>query len=102
MQPNEFAVADLPPGAITLVQVDDEDVAVYNCGGGIYATANACTHAEGPLNEGELSGCIVTCPWHDSQFDVRDGSVVRGPADEPVATYTVTIADGIGRVEAKA
>lgn len=101
MQPNEFAVADLPPGSISLVIVDDEDVAVYNCGGDIYATTNACPHAEGPLNEGKLKGCIVTCPWHGSQFDVRDGSVVHGPADEPVATYKVTISDGIGRVEAK-
>ncbi|MCW5880877.1 MAG: Rieske 2Fe-2S domain-containing protein [Anaerolineae bacterium] len=102
MQPNEFAVADLPPGSITLVTVDGEDVAVYNCGGAIYATADACTHAQGPLSAGELSGCIVTCPIHDSQFDVRDGSVVRGPADKPVATYKVTITDGVGYVETKA
>ena len=99
VQPNEFRTADIAPGAIGLVQVAGEDVAVYNCGGTFYATAATCTHAYGPLDEGDLQDCIVTCPWHGSRFDVRDGHVVDGPAQEPVQTYKVTVTDGLGRVE---
>jgi nitrite reductase/ring-hydroxylating ferredoxin subunit len=73
-------------------------VAVYNVDGAFYATQNDCTHAEGPLSEGELEGCIVTCPWHGSQFNVMDGSVQEGPADEPLRTYRVEIEGETGRV----
>lgn len=31
----------------------------------------------GRLSNGTLKGTIVTCPRHGSQFDLRDGSVVR-------------------------
>jgi nitrite reductase (NADH) small subunit len=96
---NEFRVADLPPGQIGLVVVGGEEVAVYNIAGKFYATHNYCTHADGPLNEGYLEEYGVVCPWHDSCFDVRDGSVLRGPATEPVKAYTVIVEDGIGRVE---
>jgi nitrite reductase/ring-hydroxylating ferredoxin subunit len=31
----------------------------------------------------------VQCPWHGSQFDVRDGRLRAGPADEGIRTYAV-------------
>ena len=96
---NEFAVADVKPGQIKLVTVGDVAVAVYNVGGTFYATQNACTHAGGPLNEGSTDGVKVFCPWHGSCFDVTNGSVVAGPATEPLRTYTVTVEGEIGRVE---
>jgi len=74
-------------------------VAVYNIDGTHYATQDECTHADGPLSEGDLDGCAVICPWHASAFDVRDGSVLIGPATEPLRTYRVVIEGEIGRVE---
>jgi len=43
-----------------------------------------------PLAEGDLDGDILTCPWHYSQFRVSDGSVVRGPANNPLNVYDIT------------
>jgi nitrite reductase/ring-hydroxylating ferredoxin subunit len=38
----------------------------------------------------------VTCLCHFSQFDVRTGEVLGGPADEPVRSRTVTVeGDGL-------
>ena len=91
---------DLKPGHAALVIVDGEDVAVFNVDGTFYATQNACTHADGPLNEGDIEGCRVTCPWHASVFDVRDGSVIEGPASDPLKTYRVVVEGEIGRVTA--
>jgi nitrite reductase/ring-hydroxylating ferredoxin subunit/uncharacterized membrane protein len=53
--------------------------------GRLYAIANTCAHAGGPLDEGTLDGICITCPWHGSQFDVTNGRVVQGPAtfDQP-------------------
>ncbi len=99
LKENEFRVAELPPGGIGLVSVDGEEVAVVNLEGSFYATQNECTHASGPLNEGELEGGGIVCPWHDSCFDVRDGSVIRGPATEALKTYRVVVEGDIARVE---
>lgn len=96
---NEFRLADLLPGQIGLVTVAGEPVAVYNVEGIYYATHNECTHAGGPLNEGELKGNQVICPWHDSCFDVTTGAVTCRPATEPVRTFRVTLVGEIGRVE---
>ncbi|WP_267888288.1 Rieske (2Fe-2S) protein [Mycobacterium ostraviense] len=48
--------------------------------GGLYAVHNRCSHRGCLLSEGELEGAVITCPCHGSQFDVRDGTLVRGPA----------------------
>jgi nitrite reductase/ring-hydroxylating ferredoxin subunit/uncharacterized membrane protein len=52
-----------------------------------------CSHAGGPLAEGEFGGggtdrCVV-CPWHGSTFRVDDGAVVHGPATSPQPAYDV-------------
>ena len=95
---NEFAVADVKPGQIKMVTVGDVAVAVYNVDGAFFATQNTCTHTGGPLNEGSTDGVKVVCPWHGSCFDVTNGSVVAGPATEPLRTYTVVVEGEIGRV----
>ena len=64
---------DCPPGAALEAVAGERIVAVYNCAGEIYALDGVCPHQGGPLGRGALAGCIVTCPWHGWQFDVRDG-----------------------------
>jgi nitrite reductase/ring-hydroxylating ferredoxin subunit len=98
LKENEFYLADIRPGQIGLVSVEGERVAVYNVDGAFYATHNACTHAGAPLNEGELDGNQVICPWHGSCFDVTDGAVTCDPAKKPLKTYRVVIQGEIGRV----
>lgn len=36
-----------------------------------------CSHMLFYLKDAKVDGCVVTCSLHGSQFDVRDGSVVR-------------------------
>jgi len=99
LKANEFRPADLPPGKIILLELDGQPVAVYNVAGHFYATEDECTHAGGPLNEGDLEGTQIICPWHGSCFDVTDGHVTCGPADEAIQVYKVVIDGEIGRVE---
>jgi len=97
--PDQFRVALLKPGHSLRVVVGGHAVAVYNIDGAYYATQDECTHADGPLSEGDVDGCAVICPCHASAFDVRDGSVLIGPATEPLRTYRVVIKGEVGRVE---
>jgi len=84
------------PGKAARVMVDGSAVAVFNVGGALLAIDAKCTHVGGPLDQGPLNDATVTCPWHGSQFDLRTGSVLRGPATRPVKSYTVRVApDGL-------
>ena len=96
---NEFRVADLRPGHAVQLYVDDAAVAVYNVDGTFYATQDECTHADGPLSEGDLEGATIVCPWHASCFDIATGAVLKGPAREPLRTYSVVVDGDVGRVE---
>jgi nitrite reductase/ring-hydroxylating ferredoxin subunit len=98
---NEILLANLAPGQVALVRVDGEDVAVYNVDGAYYATQDACTHAGGPLSDGELNGREIICPWHASCFDVANGGVTCGPATEPLKTYRVEVEGEVVRVLAE-
>ncbi len=67
------AVDDCPPGSGLEVIVGERVVALFNVEGTFYALDGVCPHQGGPLAEGEVAACIVTCPWHGWQFDVRTG-----------------------------
>ncbi len=56
-----------------------------------YCIDNSCSHAGSHLCEGNLEGSIVTCPWHDSKFDIKTGKVKSGPAVNDVKYYKVVI-----------
>ena len=64
---------------------------IYRIGDRVYAIGNKCSHAGGPLNEGKFKGDCVQCPWHDSEFDIRDGNVIHGPATMPQPRFEARI-----------
>ena len=82
---------DIPLGAVKVVELDDEQIALCNVDGHIYAIANLCTHDGGPLDQGCLDGHAVECPRHGARFDVRTGAVLALPAVIPVPTYRIEI-----------
>jgi nitrite reductase/ring-hydroxylating ferredoxin subunit len=87
-----LAAADVA-GRLGVVHRTEQDpagpLAVYHLGNRLFACADRCPHAGATLSEGELEGPVVTCPRHGSQFDVRTGERLRGPADLGLATYPV-------------
>ena len=84
-------VRDVPPGRAKIVEIGDEDVALCNVDGKIYAIANVCTHDGGPLGEGYLLGEEIECPRHGARFNVRSGEVKVLPAIMPIPTFEVKI-----------
>ena len=64
-------------GSRKKVTVEGQEVLVTRVGGSYYAVGNRCTHMGGDLAAGQLNGTVITCPLHGSQFDVRNGQVVR-------------------------
>ena len=68
-------LSEVPQGRLKVFEVGDEDIALANVDGEIFAVANVCTHDDGPLGEGYLFDDEVECPRHGARFCVRDGQV---------------------------
>ena len=82
---------EIDEGELLGLEVDGELICLARANGEICAFTDNCTHISGPLNEGELDGEVLTCPWHGAQFNVRTGKVLRGPARQDIQTYPVKI-----------
>lgn len=78
-------------GEIRAFEVDGVPVAFVRVDGRFYAFDDTCTHAGCSLADGDLEGTTVTCSCHGSQFDVRSGEVLKGPAEEPVRSHPVRV-----------
>ena len=78
-----------------------ERVAVYLMDGSLSAISNACAHQNGPLGEGRVIDCLVTCPWHGFQYNVRNGQS-PAPFTEKVPTYNLRISGTTVQVDPKA
>ena len=78
---SEFAevarISELMEGSIRKVLAGGVPILLARVNGNCYATELLCPHLEADLSTGTLHGPVLTCPMHESQFDVRDGHVVR-------------------------
>jgi 3-phenylpropionate/trans-cinnamate dioxygenase ferredoxin component len=94
-------LSELPPGATRIVEWEDLEIGVFNCGGELFAIEDRCSHDDGPLAEGEFDGqrCTVECPRHGSLFDLRTGKPLTLPAYEPVDTFPVVVQDNVIKLE---
>ncbi len=87
-------VDDLPNGERLFVEIDEQPIVVFNIAGGYFAIADVCSHDDGPVGDGELSGYEIQCPRHGALFDVRNGQVLSLPAIVDIPAYPVRIVDG--------
>ena len=94
-----LAESELADDRPRCVEADGTAVMVVRRGGTLYALSNQCSHRGGPLHEGEITDTTVTCPWHTSVFDLRDGALIHGPAAYPQPAWDVRVR--AGRIEVR-
>lgn len=80
---------DLPPGGALVYPA--ERIALINDAGQIHALSLVCTHLGCTVS---VSADGLSCPCHGSRFS-RDGRVLQGPADRPLARLDVREKDGM-------
>ena len=64
---------DCPLGSAREYVAGGKIIALFHTEEGFFALDGVCSHQGGPLGQGELKGCVVACPWHGWEFDVRSG-----------------------------
>ena len=82
---------DIPDPGKQLVEVDERLVVLFHVGGKFYCLDDVCTHDDGPLSEGAMEDCTISCPRHGAKFDIRDGRALTMPAVRATASHEVKI-----------
>ena len=79
--------SDIPEGGGEIFA--DANVVVTQPSAGQFKAFDAtCTHAG--CTVGSVSD-VISCPCHGSQFSIEDGSVVQGPASDPLPEVPITV-----------
>jgi nitrite reductase/ring-hydroxylating ferredoxin subunit len=84
---------EIAPSRGRQVTIDGRWIALFNVDGEYHAIDAVCLHRGGPLAEGTLDRCIVTCPWHGWQYDVTTGVLVQDPR-VGVTCHDTRVVDG--------
>ena len=89
-----LALEDLPDRTPTQAEWKTRAILLYREGEEIYALADKCGHAGGPLHRGTVKDCAIECPWHQSVFDLRTGRVKHGPSTFPQTSFEIRVRNG--------
>jgi nitrite reductase (NADH) small subunit len=75
------------------VAVGRQRVVIARLSGRLFAFDAFCPHVQGPMEQAEVEGTIVSCPLHAWRFDVANGGKelhgYRG-----ISVHDVRVADG--------
>jgi nitrite reductase/ring-hydroxylating ferredoxin subunit len=77
-------VNEIPAGKMKHVEVNGKEIVIANMNGKFCALDDRCAHMNAPLSMGNLTGDVVTCPFHGAKFNVASGKKIA----EPVLTLS--------------
>ena len=82
------ATADVPVGSGVILE-EQGVVLTQPTEGDFKAFSSICTHQGCPVTGIDETGISCTC--HGSRFSIADGSVVTGPATQPLGEESITV-----------
>jgi NAD(P)H-dependent nitrite reductase small subunit len=83
----------VPVGESRCVTLGEMQVGLFRNPDGFFAINNVCPHRGAPLHDGMVADGVVTCPWHQWQFQLDDGVCLNIPKVR-ITTYPVEVRDG--------
>ena len=86
-----IAESELKDGIPVVVEVEEKKVLLVRSEGKVYACGNECSHYHAPLSDGLVTAHVVTCPWHNARFDIRDGQLVSPPGLNGIPSYETKV-----------
>jgi len=73
------------------LMIQGQPVLLCRLDGEYFAIENRCSHELTPLQGGSMAQCIIICPLHGAEFDMRTGESLGPPAFDPIYTYAVRV-----------
>lgn len=88
------SLTSIPPLGSRIVATGAGDIALFRTSDDrVFAVRDRCPHKQGPLSQGIVHGCKVTCPLHNWVIDLNSGEAVA-PDQGKVTTYETKIEAG--------
>ncbi|TQL55947.1 Rieske (2Fe-2S) protein [Subtercola boreus] len=103
-------VDDFPADGRLLVEINGREIGIFKVKHEFFAMLNRCPHLGGPLAKGQIvneitstgpgnvsldpSATIVTCPWHNWEFDIRSGQSYWDPHNLHARPFAIAIETG--------
>lgn len=88
------SLEDIPPLGARVVRGPSYNIAVFRTADDeVFALEDKCPHKGGPLSQGIVHDCRVTCPLHNLVLDLKSGEPV-GPDEGKVRSFLVKQVDG--------
>ncbi|MDJ0740612.1 MAG: non-heme iron oxygenase ferredoxin subunit [Gammaproteobacteria bacterium] len=88
------ATGELGDNAMRAFEIDGERLLLVYADGDYFVVDEMCSHEDYSLALGCIKGRRVKCSLHGSYFDLASGAALDEPADTPIRTYPVRVADG--------
>ncbi len=85
---------ELHEGRPSKAIADRTEIVLVRIGDQVFALADRCTYRGGQLHEGEVRDRAIVCPRDGCTFRLRDGAVLRGPANIPQPSLDVRVEEG--------
>jgi nitrite reductase/ring-hydroxylating ferredoxin subunit len=73
---------DLVNGGLMLIEGNGKEAVLCNYEGKFFAMERRCGHMNAPLEMGTLTGYVLTCPMHSTQFSIITGEALSGPVPD--------------------
>ncbi len=70
---------DIPQGGIKVLEIAGANVLLSRQGAIVSCFQNACAHFGMALDGGEVDKGIITCPYHQFQYDLASGECLTAP-----------------------
>jgi Rieske Fe-S protein len=85
------AVSDVPVGGGVILS-SAGCVVTQPTKGDVHVFSNICTHMGCPVSQ--VQDGTIDCNCHGSEYSIKDGSVVAGPAPSPLPTIKFSVTKG--------
>lgn len=88
------AADELKPGEMKRLELAGKRLLLCNAEGEHFCVDEMCSHEDYSLYFGCIKGKSIKCSLHGSYFNLASGAPENDPADCPIRTYPVQVADG--------
>ena len=95
-QPREYqwfevtTVEKIPEWGVLAAKAGENSVILWKKGDLITCYRNACTHLAYPIDMGQVSSGIITCPFHRFKYKLENGQCLTAP-ELPLESYPVRV-----------
>ena len=87
------SLAEVPTQGILAMKLLGKSLILFRVGSQVVCYENACSHFGEPLDAGDVSNGILTCPSHKFRYRLETGECLTSP-EIPLQSYPVQVQDG--------